>query len=401
MTRFSHVSFWVVVLALALASPALTFGQEVQHEDDYYYATATTTLDARAGGTLNLRTTRGDVVVEAWDNDQVEIRERLRVNDADYDRSTVEDLIGRIQAGAFYATSGSTVRIEELPMRGRPAVERDLQIRVPRSFSLDLQNQAGDLTMRGVRGAAEARTSGGDLEAADIEGDVDLRTSGGDLEVRGVTGAVDARTSGGDMTVGDVGGRTLLRTSGGSIRAERIRGPLDAQTSGGDVEVREATQSVVARTSGGDIELNEIGGALEAQTSGGDIDGQSLRGTVDVRTSAGDIELRAVQGGIRAETSVGDIEVEMVDGGSDYASTIRTSHGDIEIVLPGGLAATIDAEVQSVYGRVDREDIYSDVPLTRESSGASGTLRATGTMNGGGARIELRTNGGSIRIETN
>ena len=121
------------------------------------------------------------------------------------------------------------------------------------------------------------------------------------------------------------------------------------------------------------------------------------------RTAAGDIELDGVQGGVEAQTSVGDIEVQITlqDFSGDYATRLTTSHGDIEITLPANIPASIDAAVHAMGPGWDRDDIYSDFALSRESprEERSGTLRSYGDINGGGPSIELRTSGGSIRIE--
>lgn len=68
--------------------------------------------------TLDLQTVRGDVVIEAWDNDQVEISERLRVDDRDYDRDDIEVEITITDPSGDYASTASTshggsIRIEE------------------------------------------------------------------------------------------------------------------------------------------------------------------------------------------------------------------------------------------------------------------------------------------------
>jgi DUF4097 and DUF4098 domain-containing protein YvlB len=169
------------------------------------------------------------------------------------------------------------------------------------------------------------------------------------------------------------------------------------------MDIADVTRDVFVQTSGGDIELRGLGGRVSARTSGGDIEGRDLGGQVMAETSAGDIDLDDVRGGVEARTSVGDISVGVTlqDFSQNYPMSFETTHGDIELTLPPNIPASIDARVRSLGGGWDRDDIYSDFALSRESprEGRSGDLRSYGDINGGGPTLRMRTSGGSIRIE--
>ena len=361
--------------------------------------------------------------MEPGDAGQVEITERLRLDEDDYDRAAVERLVGLLQRGAPYRVRGDRVEVGRLEDRsledGRARMERDLTLRLPPGFSFEGRNRSGDFTLRGLRGRVSVRSSSGDIRVRDVAGDVDVRTSGGELDLERLGGALDAHTSGGDilvrggagrMDVDTSGGRIRIRdagdgvrarTSGGDVEVTSAKGAVDARTSGGNVEVRDVTADVAARTSGGDVEVENITGAVEARTSGGDIRGRRLGGRVEAVTSAGDIELDGVGGSLDARTSVGDIRVRLTPTrDADYAARLEASHGDVELTIPGDLPARIEAELRLQGGRYGNDDIYSAFPLSRETPESRyGVLRSHGPVNGGGPLLELRTAHGSIRIK--
>jgi hypothetical protein len=183
---------------------------------------------------------------------------------------------------------------------------------------------------------------------------VDLRTSGGSMEVGSLTGPVEARTSGGSLTFRDITGNIDGRTSGGGIRLERFKGDVNLSTSGGSINVTDGTGPLTLKTSGGGITISGASGNVAASTSGGSI----RLGLTTVPT--------------------GD-------------NRLSTSGGSITVTLPANSALDIDAATSG-------GSVSTDLPVTNTS--IKDRTRFTGTVNGGGPTLHLRTSGGSIRINT-
>jgi DUF4097 and DUF4098 domain-containing protein YvlB len=394
--RLSRTFVWMAAAALglaltaslpALAQPSLTAS------GDGFTATTTRTFSVEPGGSFALRSRGGPVSVASWDRSEVEVTETVRLPNTDRDEA--ERYLR--ERPTSYETNNNTVSVEGPDDRGR--VQRTYTIRLPRRFSADLETRGGPISVEALTGDVVVRTAGGSLRLADIDGTVDVRTSGGSIDAGPVTGPLTLRTAGGSIQVADAGASVEAETAGGSIRVDAASGRVRARTAGGNIRILDAGGSVDAETAGGNVVLNRIGGAVRARTAGGDIEGDDLRGPVEARTSAGDIELSGVRAGIDARASVGDIEVGLSpsDFDVDYASSLESSMGDIRLTIPADLPATIEARVERFYGRVDRDDIVSDFALRREAAG-SGPLRASGTLNGGGPTIELRSKNGSIEL---
>jgi len=179
--------------------------------------------------------------------------------------------------------------------------------------------------------------------------EVRAKTSGGSVSAFDIAHNVSLITSGGPVTVERVDGEVLARTSGGPINARNITGNLTARTSGGGIRISNATGNVSARTSGGPIRLDRVTGAIEAHTSGGPINAHVLY-----------------------------LEDHL---------TLTTSGGSIKAILPRDLGMDIRASGTSVRNRLD--DLTGDI--------SSRSIH--GSVHGGGIPVELRTTGGSVRIE--
>ena len=420
MTSRPRFTFLVAfLLILPLSAPA----QQIESTSDGFTATINETFAVDPGGTLDLQARNGSITVTGGDRSEVVVEETIRFDGAS--RSEVNEFLQ--EHPTSYKVTNGTVRIHGPEGNGggwswwgdsSDNVQYSYVVQVPRRFSTKLQTSGGSLSISNLEGEVQGQTAGGSVTTERITGDVQVQTAGGSLtlreiegrvqgetaggsvEVTAVTGPVNVRTAGGSIRIASVDDSVSAETAGGSIHVDGVQGGLTARTSGGDIMVRGVTQTVEAKTSGGDIELEDIGGRVVVKTSGGDIIGRGLHVAVDARTSAGDIELRNVQASITAKTSVGDVVVEST--AAEYAANpalrLQTSHGDIEVTLSPDLPATIRAKVEG-YGGIGRDEIRSDVPLTREG-GDGEPLRAMGEMNGGGPTIELETSGGSIQIRT-
>jgi hypothetical protein len=180
---------------------------------------------------------------------------------------------------------------------------------------------------------------------------------------------VDVQTSGGDLTVRDVSASVRGATSGGGVEAENITGTVDLHTSGGSVDAQHLT------------------GPAHLSTSGGNVHVVDSTGNLDLRTSGGDIRMRNDDGQVRAVTSGGDIHAQLR---SNQGITLKTDGGDITLLLPQDMHASIEA-------RSSGGGITCEFPLGTARIQSGHFLQ--GTVGGGGPPITLRTSGGDIHIE--
>ena len=200
---------------------------------------------------------------------------------------------------------------------------------------------------------------------------------------------VRLKTSGGSIAVNDVTGKVNANTSGGGLRFARVRGPLDGHTSGGGIRVTECEGTVKINTSGGGIEVSGGGGSLDGNTSGGGVTVKGFSGPAHVETSGGGINLENVVGQIDGSTSGGSINARFSAPLADEVK-LETSGGGVTVRVPESSAFTLDASTSG-------GSVNTDLPVT--VVGKLSRSHITGTVNGGGKPVYLRSSGGSIHVK--
>jgi Gram-negative bacterial TonB protein C-terminal len=290
------------------------------------------------------------------------------------------------------------------------------EVAVPRSYSVDVKTDAGDIETADLGGTAVLSTQGGNISTGRIGTNfvrnagagrqvAKLQTEGGHIQVLDVGGDCNAFTAGGHINVRNIAGDAVLHSGGGHIRAEQIAGRADLETDGGNITVGQAGSLVSVRTGGGQIDFGEVRGSVRAQTGGGGIRIMYVAGPMEVESSAGSICLTRVAGTVRAATAGGSIRAWInpdspaTGGGVVHlagVSQLTSGNGDIVVFLPRNLAADIEASVEDGGER----HIEADPALAMMISGNRGTGAARGmiALNGGGAPLKLRTTSGTIHL---
>ncbi len=412
-------AFFKFLIGVWFISSAGVRAQEIKREGRWYVAEIKKTFPAGAEGVLEMRNVSGDITVQAWPQNSVEIVESLRMEvfteeEARHVRDASE---------ASYSQSGNRIIVEGRD-RSRRSVDSHFKVNVPATFGLDLNTSGGNVSVYRVKGATTLRTSGGDIDlietggtvrastsggnvtVRDAEGDIVTKTSGGNLDLERIKGTLDAKTSGGNITLRVASKSVDLSTSGGDIEIIDVEGNVNARTSGGNVDVENTRGRVAVATSGGDLVLRDIKGELEGSTSGGDIRAERLHAPSRLSTSGGDVIVRELMASFNGSTSGGNVEVEMtlVDFKKPHSLTLSSSGGDIELVIPEKLPARIYAEIylEERWGWGERYDISSDFPLKIERGEGERRggqyIRGEGDLNGGGDPITLKTSAGNISI---
>jgi hypothetical protein len=175
-------------------------------------------------------------------------------------------------------------------------------------------------------------------------------------------------------------------TSGGNITIKGVTGEVNGETSGGNLDIELVRGRVRLSTSGGDVTSRDITGDIDLKTSGGNIDAENIAGALNVETSGGNIHLFNVDGSIVGSTSGGNINVSAVE---NKGMDLETSGGNVKVVVPSTIAATIDAETSG-----------GDVECELDFSGRIKDGTMNGKINGGGNVMRLRASGGYILITT-
>jgi putative adhesin len=173
----------------------------------------------------------------------------------------------------------------------------DLEITVPSSCDVHLQNGGGQVALQGTSGVVLVRTGGGRIEARDLQGQIAMKTGGGRINADNLQGLIDLRTGGGVIEAQNLQGQINLLTGGSPIILGNMRGQLTAVTGGGRIEVSQAALSGESslKTGGGAITFNgslDTLGSYNFRTGGGAINvglADDVAFSVDAKTGGGTI----------------------------------------------------------------------------------------------------------------
>ncbi|MDA8018354.1 MAG: DUF4097 family beta strand repeat-containing protein [Thermoanaerobaculia bacterium] len=140
------------------------------------------TFDLGANGRISLSNINGDVTIEGWDRDVVEVRAEIRSKS----RSSVE------RTAVDFDYEGTTLDIEvDLPrsrggwLGSHDGATVEFWLKVPRRVRLDdLSLVNGSLEITGVEGEVAASLVNGGLEADGLRGDAELSTVNGSIDAR-------------------------------------------------------------------------------------------------------------------------------------------------------------------------------------------------------------------------
>ncbi len=216
------------------------------------------------------------------------------------------------------------------------------------------------------------------------DGNFQFKTSFGNVFVGEVRGNANVFTRAGEIVLGRVRGSCEVTSLGGPINLGDIFGPLKARTEAGNILVRSARRGGSIATDGGNIQVLWAGSNLSLQSGGGDV------------------VLQRAMGDVTANTRYGDIFITLDSNSRKRKVEAKTVGGNILLNVPPGFGADVEAVVITSDENANKIESELDglVTVREPLSGNRTRIRASGKLNGGGEKVELRTEDGSIQIRT-
>ena len=293
-------------------------------------------FDVAQGHRLELDFGDGDVVIEPWEQDEVDIQVRYEA-----DQKSIG--VGKLPTFEVeFRQSGSTIRVigRESGTAGigffhHRVHEYIYEVRAPAYLVLDLQGEDGDVEIEGWEGEISLRLEDGDVELADIDSpSTDISIEDGDVSIDRLSGELKIAGEDGDLRVSDCSladGR--FRLEDGDATFSRCEGSARFDLDDGDLALeRFRPDGVTVRTEDGDVELDFL-----------------ASDSMDVEVRTGD----------------GDVYVDLA-GDSSAAFTVDTGDGGIRIDMP------------------------SAVDVSKRKS------RASGQLGSGEGRLRIETDDGTV-----
>lgn len=241
---------WIAVLALIFFAGSAAAGDWGRETEDYRE-----TFALSAGGEIVLENINGDVTVEAWDRDEVEVAytKRARTREGlERVEVVIEERGGRLDIETEYLRNG----------RSNDGGSVDFTLQVPRKAYLELDLVNGSLKVTGHEGRISADLVNGSLEA-EIAGEAELSTVNGKMDV-----TVTDTTAGQRLELDSVNGGLTLRLPAGvdaDVEAETVHGSISNDFGIPVDKGRYVGRSMRGTIGGGgvDIELSNVNGSIK------------------------------------------------------------------------------------------------------------------------------------------
>jgi len=130
-------------------------------------------------------------------------------------------------------------------------------------------------------------------------------------------------------------------------------------------------------------------------TKGGNIAVENVEGDIEVVNDKGNITLINVAGSVIAHAMKGNLSATLRDVAPNKLLSFSSMNGNVTVTLPQAIKATV--KIDSDKGVIDSD---FDITLATARGGviARTSKTITGTINGGGLSVELRTLNGNVYL---
>ena len=244
---------------------------------------------------IDLETSSGNIDIDNWDRDYIEIRAEINAYAMTEDRAY--ELAENTEIDFSQRDGKLKIRKTSYTQSVNESVSVDYKLKLPCYFNSDFETNSGDVKVEEAVGDLQIKTSSGDIELEEIGGNVQIDTSSGDLEAEELVGDLTYTSSSGDLEVDYLIGKVTLETSSGDIKGAFDLKEEDNRidTSSGDVKVKlEGWPSlrVELTTSSGHIDISNLDLKIferEEEVVEGIIG--NGEGKLRIDTSSGDITL--------------------------------------------------------------------------------------------------------------
>ena len=214
-----------------------------------------------------------------------------------------------------------------------------------------------------------------------------------DLKIRVPAGkTLTVKHGVGTIDIQDVGGEGRFSTRSGAINASGLRGTMMLDTGSGHVVVKDVEGELSIDTGSGHVEGSQLSGdRISIDTGSGHVELDEVDARrLSVDTGSGRVTASRISADSAViDTGSGGVELAL-DRMGDGDFRIDTGSGGIRLRLPEGVNADVHAETGSGGIDVDLGDAVTMKRMKRDE--------ASFTIGSGGAKIDLDTGSGGIRI---
>jgi DUF4097 and DUF4098 domain-containing protein YvlB len=317
------------------------------------------------GGSLHVSSTRGAINVSTSNDNKLHVTVHKRINaenkeDADKWNTQTEPQI---------TTSGQIVALKaNTHGAGDHWVSTDLDIALTRKASVVVSTSHGDVSIMGRDGNADVDSASGDVSVTDVNGSLTLNLQRSSARVSQISSDVSIQGRANDVSIEDVKG--AVRLDGDFMES---------------VKLSHVAKPVSFKSTRTNMDFSQLSGDLNLDS--GDLEANSVVGPFRLRTRSKDIMLNGISNDVHVQNENGAIEVHVNKLGS---LEIKNARGDIRVFVPAKSGFQLDAQA----GDGEIQSDFSDLKINNGDDRST----ASGAVNGGGPRMVLNNEHGTIEI---
>ncbi len=202
---------------------------------------------------------------------------------------------------------------------------------------------------------------------------------------------INARSVSGDVTLENIGGKAAAETKSGDVTVMGARNGAKAETVSGDVYVVDIDNGAYCKTASGNVKAKNVTGNTDLNCVSGDVTGDNIKGDVEADTVSGSVKLLNISGAnvVKGKTMSGStIYLGEISPNGRYS--LNAHSGKVEMTIPSNSAFDLNASTFSGSIKTDFEVVMS---------GTLSKKKISGSVNGGGADVNLKTFSGSVHLK--
>lgn len=228
------------------------------------------TVDFRPNGTVYIRNNNGNIELESWENDYVDIYAEIIVRDKD-DREAqdlldeiqikIEESGDRISIVPEYSSRTSSNNFWDWIFGSNSPPVINFKVKVPLETSPELESMNGNIMIENIRGVTKAGTLNGGIRLYRMQGSVDAHTTNGSIEAMLISTDRDD-----DVQIKTINGSIIVSLSediAAYIKASTINGGIETDlplTIKGKILKKNIEASL--NGGGGHISLSTVNGGI-------------------------------------------------------------------------------------------------------------------------------------------
>jgi DUF4097 and DUF4098 domain-containing protein YvlB len=319
------------------------------------------------GGALHVSSERGAINITTSEDNQVHVTVHKRVR---ADREDQADGWNKATTPRV-SVSGQVVTVDaNTHGAGEHWVSSDLDIAVPRKASAVVSTHHGDISIMGRDGNADVTSHDGDVSITDLNGAATVNLDHSSTRLSQISSDVTIEGRANDVSLEDIKG--TVRLDGDFMES---------------VKLSHIAKPVTFKSSRTDMDFTKLDGYLNLDS--GDLEANGVSGPLRLRTRSKDIMLSGTTSDVRLENENGTVEIHVNKLGN---MEVKNRKGDIRIYVPLKAGFQLDAQARD-------GEIQSDFESLKIQNGDDHST-ATGSVNGGGPRMMISNEHGTIEIRS-